>query len=669
MAKSEYEKLKESVEANIRIPVANSSLPLEILPAENTDMVELNEKFRLLIESRTLLFDEFSTLSKKRLEIYETLIDVFYASFYYNNSKQYIKDLSFRFGLYDIFNSEEFNNTISSFLDYITNNSGFFTEEKFRSYINYFTNKYNNMKDLLLNNTITITYNTTTDKIVINGMDVNIYEQGIYLILQFLAFISFKSVNASSASTYINGINILLQNLDYKNRSLSNNIFSAVKTDITNIKNNIKSFMLFQEFRATDKGYNENYIKDIKEKFTIYENTLTLFSPAAELTLEKLRRSKLYDFVFIQFEEINSTIIEYLDEVLVSIETINNFIETYSLFTSLPTDISDTFKASLNNINFRFNNFYISKNDTDFDYVGIDGTDNENYLDYNNFLIRSLNWISVNDTFTIFLLFFGIKMKEFEFNTNKISNYAILSLTNKRLIKSAEIKQVYSVNKEKEEMLSKEYGVKLTSNINSETLDPSIKTLFPESSFLDLLDISFILDINIVYTLPGTTGFTNGYKVYDIYEDKFYNFNNGSWVLIQSNNNLFPNNFYRLTRNIFTTLLESFLKNKGNLDSIIEQAVNIFSKRGSNLKNIYFEIILRKTFKRVLEFLDESAIPVTTINNNSVTIMRNYLSSNIDTLNTFILKEYKTVYNFFYNQEINIINTVLNDGDFKNFLI
>jgi hypothetical protein len=49
--------------------------------------------------------------------------------------------------------------------------------------------------------------------------------------------------------------------------------------------------------------------------------------------------------------------------------------------------------------------------------------------------------------------------------------------------------------------------------------------------------------------------------------------------------------------------------------------------------------------------------------------MRNYLSSNIDTLNTFILKEYKTVYNFFYNQEINIVNTVLNDGDFKNFLI
>jgi len=652
MAENIYKQLKNILKKKIANIVADELNDIsQVSKDQNTEINTLKTSFDEVITSRDTLFSEVETLMDERSEAYQSVITILYLSHFFNAAQLDLYNATVWYRLLEFSKSEEFTNTLQNLKYYIT---GTLTVTKTKQYQDYFQDKFDTLLALRDRNLQML----QTDI----GPALQEWNGSVYVTIEkddpenpdnFLFYTLGYLATATGLFFNYTHIMSILNIIETSNRNLSSFTFETFADEIEKMKNNLKRFMILDTYRKENEAsYTGTYTQDIFDKIEIYDFYLLSFSGITEETMEALEDDGSFSLLFLTAEDIKSELNALIYETLRSITSINTFLENYALFVKLPETNIEQIAKSINTV---LDNYWDNLSDEDDkEYFLIEDANQPNLKTFIYELQQLSNTddekiLFFEDYYNLILLYTGLKLKTYETDTYALDyiNYAVKNLVVKSEVNDSEVNEIAFTNlKVLEENLSEIYGINVKDNVNTDLINPAIKTLYPKFNIIDLVDISVLLDYNI--------GYNDSYWI-ALGETTYYNLDNDTWM-----SGTIPVDLEAFINIIYMSVMEAILKQSKNINSTITKTIEVYQQRGTNFKSVFIEMIIRKVFAKLVDYIDGQT---SIINASTITLMQNYLTVDIDNVNEGILANYKLVRSAFYTAEENLIEKILVDGN------
>lgn len=640
MSESNYENLQNRIiETSKSSELISTDIRFEDLEESNPDFVEMNTLFNNIIDKRRVLFDSFKDLLNTRLEIYQTLLSVYLGAYYHENIKLDLAITRIWLELLNVYNSSEFSNTINTFLTFFTSNPdplewGSLEEDQFNSFRRVFLERYNLIKELFIENGVYdtiqwydtngltgedeksnfIEYTKGGESVEFENLERT--ERNELYMLYTLAFLA--NIKTNSEGFSLSKVEELLNNIISSSNTLVKEVFEEVNFFLNNVRNNLKSFLFSEDTRLElDPEYSRRFSEDLYSKINDYSILLESFSSINEKTIEELKEDGIYDAIFFQSVEIEGELMILKDEILRSIKASDRTLNSYLVFLELPEDNKDKLSNTVDEIMTELLNL----TGEDFEFIPVNNG-YPNYSSVKNWIEKATDWVPFKDYYKLLLIYIGSVLKDnTNVDTKEFLNYGLLSLWENENIKKTVIydgntfEQIPNIDetidiieiRKNERELAKDYGIKIKYNINEDIISANLKIILPEIKIIDNLNLSELLTIDW----------------------------DSSWYTQAE----------ELNETIYFLILKSILKNKNNLEKIIEGCVLTFTQaKEYNFKNVYIELIIRKVLNKLKEYSENNNLDFSTIFSN-LDLLED------ETILFDILNKYITVWNIFYNPE------------------
>lgn len=674
MAKTVYDKLKESLNSTL----SNKTLIEELAVESNQNNPEVRNLAKLfsdVLTDRDAMFSAFSELTNMRLKIYETTIDIFYANFYYYNIKEELKVLSAYLNLFEIFKSSVFTEYLNRMLSLL--NNGLDTIDEYRTLFdslqNYFKEKFDYVANLFANEGEEYSFNETEKLLYLNGttpLDETDSSKPHYYLLYLLGYLgNISTTDSDFSESKISSIVSLFQSAN--RRFIDENLPNEIKVIITNIKNNLNSFLLVESTRKENNAfYTEEYISLVLEKFNTYSANFEANIGVFEKTIEEIKSSGAIELIFLSIQDTKDEIDKVSDEALLSIKLIDRFLESHALFLELPEDTKKIFEKSLtvfetvgkpaesSIVNIDASNI---KNDFVFINVPVEVGEVSFFKELKNKLYPNTEnpydrIITMDNPFIFWFFCYGYYGKKYNLaSANEYLTYILLKCYDNCIFstKINTFKEDFKVRRNKEELLVTCYNLSVEEYIDKESIISGIKILFPALSIIDLLNFSSLLDI------------------LDIEED--------SISKVEFENPYLEGPLKEFNDTVRFFILKVFLKEKKFLDEKLSKLIDVFNDgrnietdpdkalnyieglRDNSFKTIYLEMIIRILLEDILEFLeDRETLILSTATREKISSYLN--NSDIDTYNDYLAGEYLTIWKDFYSTDSDTKDKMFEEG-------
>jgi hypothetical protein len=622
---SNYDKIKEAADLTRRAAQLKYSQGQVTDPS--FDISRLNGLFLEFIDARNNSFTNFDALFKKRLQIFENAITGYCLSFFNNALNINGKKVVGLFSMLDIVGTEEF---LSNFdqLTYIKDNNLSF--EVLDRLSLYFDIKFNEIKNVAYPD-------SKIEFFVDQGLKINdvlktkeeLEDNKIYNILYILGLLK----NASNP-LLLNEISSYKGYFVGQSGSFTEIVKEKIGEYMSVINNATKSAIYLENFRRErDKNYNNDYAQEILENFSKVDTNLKLFSDLSATNLELVKKSGIYEQFFNTIKDIDSQVNSLMSDIIISVDTIDSFLENYSIFVKLPVDEAEKLRQSIIIAEGAGSSISLYTQTADFSVYYDPFREGDRFLGYVNWAFNITQDKKINGgIYSLLLLYLGLRMKKLNpVISESYVKYVLLDLIKKNLVKESFINDNFIRIKRLERQLLLERGIRVVENPEDGVISFSIKSLMPDLEILDYMSLSEI----------------------------FY---------FGSTNQSLSDMEVSLRRHIRVFILESILKNKNNLNETILRIIEIVREMPKeNLKSIYFELCIRQTMDLLVTYL-ENVVGVSNIDSQSTIsdstrlVLKAFKSTAIEQQIEQVLKDYVEVWNAFYSPSTDLIDFALKNG-------
>jgi hypothetical protein len=687
-----YEELKSSlIRKNQQVSSLSAVTPR--LDNKQKDVRDLNVIFDNIISRREAMFSKFDDLYGWKTNVLETMLSTFVAGYYSSEIDKNVNDIILSFDLFYIINSPEFVSVFDSFMLEFSNVSpvGFnastsislkikqnFFRVELENYVakilpdieisalaDEVLNYQNDIERFYLDNNLEITSSKLSEK--------------QYKLIFLLAMLSADKTDGKPIPKVSNSVSYISEIAQLKTEIDQTGIYNTDEelfNSINKVKDLLKSFLLVETYREeNDAAYYADGTQSLNDYFSEFNEQLSSITDIASLYREGVINFSLVEFIVNTNEKIKTTIVNIFDQAAESIQVLDSFAENYEPFLEKQTLLNDTISNSLKiieNIDEKFDEetaltttitsvedlFDQKKKDFEF------ATGFKHIFGGSSSYMRSSEWaqrinlvtkgVNISDSLMLYTTLQMRNINGFMDQVevfNKALNYSLTSLIQEGVAYTESIKEDFLAVIEKERNIFNTFGVKISNNINNEKIPSTLKSLLKGLEIIDLISFDDYLE-NLSISLDATK------------------------TQAQKDAALAYLNDFR--KKISFIILEEFAKAKEDINIIIPKIVDSFKTAKSNFKTIILEIEIKKAFENIFGYIDSKlSFDQTTgrllsngtvLANETILLLKDFListKSSIDALQN-IAKDYKDVWNFFYNNnklDEDIVDIALKDED------
>jgi hypothetical protein len=584
--------------------------------------------FSELLIARDEALSNFDNLLDERLKLYLSVIFLMYINKINNNLQSSNVLINFLFQLAKIVSNDEFVKGISRVF-YYSNSENTGIDSAILS--SYFSEIYETVRELLYQTTeisfstsdVMVISTSTPKTITFDNLDEQEYEDKILFLVRYIS-----EMNNRQIRLFASKINKYSEFLSGDGEgSLIKELEASISEYLEEINKSILTVKFINTFmKEKDSNYSDSYIIEIISLFESLDEIMSRLSELSIKTINVLEQTK-------DIEKFTSTMLDIdgksrtsLSDVFEAIKTLESFIEDYTPFITIPSNQSASISKTIELIE------------------SLDYTSQEFIYDpFNDFVIsgkeyKISEWINAviatkiidGDIFNLILMLAGTVLSREELSEeigNELKSYSFLNFLRKNLIFEEYLKTAYKEKRDMERNLVKVDGLVVRENFNNQKIPFVYKNFLPKLEVLDYIDF---IDIK-------------------------------SFSLASPSNE--PELKFR--ENIRILMLEAFAKEKLQLSGTIKRIIDsINSYKGDTLKSLYMELCFREVIELFLTYIDSNE----SMRVDSLTKEIMVKFSNLDDKNNLTgrITRYLSVWNYFYNQEYDIIENALVDGDLKN---
>jgi hypothetical protein len=588
--------------------------------------------FSELLIARDESLSNFDNLLNERLTLYLSVISLMYINKINNNLQSSNVLINFLFQLGKIISNEDFVKSISRVF-YYSNSENIGIDNTILS--SYFFNIYESIRGLLYDE-IEITF-STSDVMTINtavvktinfdNLDEQEYQDKILFLVRYISELGAKT-SVQQIRLFASKINKYSEFLSGDGEgSLIKELGENISDYLLEIDKSILTIKFINEFmKEKDSNYKDTYIVEIIGLFDSLSEILERLSEVTVKNINILENTGDITKFTSTMLDIDGKSRDTLNNVFEAIKILEAFLEDYTPFITIPSNQSSSLMRTIELIE-------------SLDY----SSQNFIYDPFEDFLIsgkeyKISEWIRAvintkiidGDIFNLIIMLAGTVLYREELSEeigSELKSYSFLNFLRKNLIFEEYLKTAYKEKRDMERDLVKVDKLVVSEDFNNQKIPFVYKNSLPKLEVLDYIDFT-----NIKYFSSSPPA--------NEPELKF-------------------------RENIRILILESFSREKLQLAGTVKKIINyINSGKGQTLKSLYMELCFREVIELFLDYIDsnESAI----IDPLTKEIMIKF--SNTDDKNNLIsrITKYLSVWNYFYNQEYDLIENALVDGDLKN---